>query len=148
MDKLPPALRRRFRFGVWFFDLPDAVERHGIGALHCARYNKTDLGFFRGQEGWSGANIRDCCELAFAMTCEMSEAAKFIVPAATQDPTGLERLRSMANGRFLSAAYPGTYKLPSNFVETPATKIRKIGEVYEAETTPPAPTKIEKKRGN
>ena len=112
LEALPPELRRRFRFGLWFFDLPDEKERLSIGKLQSKRYKgvKDDPEFWKQAEGWSGANIRDCCEMAYAMSITVREASAYIVPAEKQDGEGVKRLRNMAKGKYLSASYPGTYR--------------------------------------
>lgn len=111
LNTLPPELKRRFRFGLWFFDLPDADERAVIGKIHTTKLNLPyDEAFWRARDGWSGANVRDLCELAFAMQIKLEEAMAYIVPAAQQDPDGLAQSRDLALGRFLSASYPGVYK--------------------------------------
>lgn len=114
IENLPPELRRRFRAGLWFFDLPDDAGRANIGRIHLekAGLDVKSKAFFEGKQGWSGANIRDCCEMARDLQTTLDEAASFVVSAAKQD-NGLDRLRSMAAGRFLSASYPGTYQAPS-----------------------------------
>ena len=110
LDILSPELRRRFRYGIYFFDLPDKDERISIGKLQTAKYKlKQDDEFWIECEGWSGANIRDCCDLSYAMRVGLKDAQNFIVPAFKQDQDGITRLRNMANGKFLSASYEGTY---------------------------------------
>lgn len=112
MDTLSPELRRRFRAGVWMFDLPNQEEREAIADLYFKKYQVTgNAGIFT--DGWSAANIADCIEMAWALDCPLTEACAFIVPAAVQDPEGLARLRALAAGRFLSASYPGTYRTPA-----------------------------------
>ena len=37
------------------------------------------------------------------------EASAFVVPVSKSAPDSLERLRAGAEGRFLSASYPGVY---------------------------------------
>lgn len=113
IDVLPPELRRRFRFGLWMFALPDKEERIAIGKLQTNSYKmEEDKLFWSKAIGWSGANIRDCCELAHAMSTSLQEASKYIVPAAKQDPSGLERLYKLAEGKFLSASTEGTFQIP------------------------------------
>ena len=147
LDSLPPELRRRFRFGIYFFDLPDSDERKSIAAIHAKRYpGKLKPDFFAARDGWSGANIRDCCELAYAMSCTLEEASKRLVPAAQQDPQGLERLRNMAAGKFLSASYPGPYRLPDGSIPMAEPTIRRIGVIAEVEQ-PESPIK-KGERGN
>jgi hypothetical protein len=125
LDILPPELRRRFRFGIWYFDLPNSEERKAIGKLQTAKLKiPNDPNFWADDcDGWSGANIRDCVELAFAMALDVSKASSYIVPAAKQDPNGLERLRDMADTKFLSASYAGPY-IKNREVELSALKGR------------------------
>jgi hypothetical protein len=111
LESLSPELRRRFSMGTYFFDLPDPEERAAVWSLHLQRRNLTanlDQCVAR-SEGWSSANIRDCCDRAYELSCAMAEAEKRIVPATSQDPDGVQRLRDSANGRFLSASYGGVY---------------------------------------
>lgn len=109
LDSLPPELRRRFRYGLWYFDLPDNDERGKIWDLNLSKYGLQGMTV---SEGWSGANIRDCCDIAYSLQVSTMEAAKSIVPCQKQDPDGISRLRQLAAGRFLSASYPGAYRLP------------------------------------
>ena len=113
LESLPPEFRRRFRvFGIRYFDLPDAQERQAIWSLQLSRYGLPADNIGAGPEGWSAANIRDCCEIMWATGRTLSQAAQSVVPAIKQDPEGIRRLRDLANGRFLSVSYPGSYHLP------------------------------------
>jgi hypothetical protein len=105
---LPPELRRRFSFGTFFFDLPDAVERQAIWGLYLARYGLPEQALPQ-DEGWTGAEIRQACDLAWRLNCSLVEAATTIVPVSRSAADQIERLRSEANGRFISASYPGVY---------------------------------------
>ena len=96
--------------GLWFFDLPDAAERQAIWALNISKFGLSAQAL-PDSEGWSGANIRDCCDIAYSLGLSVVQAASRIVPAAVQDPEGVSKLRALANGRFLSASNPGYYKL-------------------------------------
>jgi hypothetical protein len=123
LDALPPELRRRFRAGTWFHDLPDREERSAIARLTAANYPEGDFDpeavakTFADKVGWSGANIADCMEHAYSMRILVSEATAYIVPAEKADPAGLARLRQMAHGRFLSASKPGEYTAPAGTEE-------------------------------
>jgi hypothetical protein len=136
LDVLAPEMRRRLSsFGLWFFDMLNSEERAEVGILNARKYptlNVEDTArFFAKQEGWSGANIRDCCRLAHALSMTLEKASRFVIPAATQDPQGLERLRATANGRFLSASKAGFYKAPrAGIPETAAntSTVRKIAQ--------------------
>ncbi len=125
LDSLPPELRRRFRFGLWFFDLADEEERISIGKIQTAKIGvKNDPDFWKSADGFSGANIRDVSELAYAMNLSLEKASEYIVPAAKQDPQSLDRLRNMAEERFLSASKPGVYHQKSE--KSPKKMERKL----------------------
>ena len=115
LDTLPPALRRRFRLGIWFFDLPDAAERESIWRVCLKRYGLGETLARPADDGWTGADIRNCCDVTWRLDCAgLAEAAEYLVPVAKADPDGIERLRRAAAGRFLSASYPGAYRLPGS----------------------------------
>jgi hypothetical protein len=124
-NSLPSALRDRLaKLGVWFYDLPTRDERTQIAALQAKRYALDEAEaarFFAPLDGWSGRNIRNCCELAQALACPLKEASRYVVPQAQQEPRGLQELRQMAHGRFLSASHAGTYRIPATGAEKAAT---------------------------
>lgn len=123
---LPPEVRRRFSLGVIYFDLPDAVERSTIWPVWLKKYGITpqqdDRGAFS-DEHWTGDDIRRCCELAYRTRRTLSEASKRVVPLARSNPDAIERLRCEAEGRFLSASYPGVYTRERS-IEKPRAKRR------------------------
>jgi len=109
---LPPELRRRFTAGTFFFDLPDEEERQVIWQYYLAKY-ELDAGQDRPDDSnWTGAEIRACCQGAWERNVPLIDAAQFVVPVAKADPERIERLRKEAAGRYISASYSGTYKLP------------------------------------
>lgn len=110
LESLPPELRRRFRFGIWFFDLPTTEERAAIWSINLARYGFATDEPRPEDTNWTGAEIRNVCELAWRMACPVASAARFIVPVATSDMPSIDRLRTLAHGKFLSASYAGPYK--------------------------------------
>lgn len=107
IGELPPELRRRFTLGTFFFDLPSAEERAQIWRLHLGRHG-LEAEDVR-DEGWTGAEIRQCCEIAWRLGCGVAAAAAFVVPVARSAADQIERLRQSARGRFLSASCPGVY---------------------------------------
>lgn len=110
ISSLPPELKRRFRFGAWFFDLPTREERQAIWALYTAKYSlPTASDDLLGLE-WTGAEIESCCEIAYKTGSTLSEAAQYIVPVSVSGADQLERLRVAADGKFLSASAPGPYR--------------------------------------
>jgi hypothetical protein len=109
LDSLAPELRRRFTSGLWYFDLPDKVERGAIWLLQQKSHGLPLVADITFDEGWTGAEIRNCCRIASRLEIPLKEAAGYVVPVTQSDPKSIESLRSLAEGRFLSANYPGTY---------------------------------------
>lgn len=110
LEALPPELRRRFKLGVVYCDLPTRDEKDMIWALQRKRFAIPTTQVQPDDPAWTGAEIRNCCELADVLSVSLVDAASYIVPVAKADPDSVERLRNLANGRFLSASYPGVYK--------------------------------------
>lgn len=109
LDSLAPELRRRFTSGLWYFDLPDKVERGAIWAVQQKANGLPIVGDITFDEGWTGAEIRNCCRKAYQLDIPLAEAAQYVVPVSQSDPDSIKALRTLAKNRFLSANYPGTY---------------------------------------
>jgi SpoVK/Ycf46/Vps4 family AAA+-type ATPase len=113
LDSVPPELRRRYKYGIWFSDLPTQEERAEIWRIHL---KANGFGFEKNQpeihavREWTGAEIRNACELAARLGITPADATGYIVPVSQSDPEGIERLRKAAEGRFLSVSYPGPYR--------------------------------------
>ena len=114
---LPMALRRRLAStGTWFFDLPTPEERSKIWQVYMERFDLTDAREDNGLpsdvdcEGWTGFEIHKCAELAWTLDVSLGVAAEYIVPVCKADKEGVQTLRDLANGRFLSASTPGAYR--------------------------------------
>jgi ATPase family associated with various cellular activities (AAA) len=107
---LPPELKRRYTDGTWMFDLPTDEEQATIWPRYTTRYEIDPKGIkgidFR---GWTGAEIRNVCRLAYRQRIPLAEAAKFIIPVADSAKEQIEKLREAASGKYLSAATPGRY---------------------------------------
>lgn len=108
---LPPEFARAERFdGVFFVDLPDADQRQRIWDIYLDAYQIN-----RGQdrpncEGWTGAEIKSCCRLSALLGVSLVQAADNVVPVSVSGGDAVERLRTWANGRCLSADNPGRYQ--------------------------------------
>jgi len=107
---LPPELRRRFTFGTFFFDLPDAEEREAIWKLYLNSYNPYVEQVMPEDNGWTGAEIKQCCDIAYRLDCSLLEAAQYLVPVAKSSADLIEKLRTQASGKFISASKPGVYR--------------------------------------
>lgn len=110
---LPPELRRRFTAGTFFFDLPDDAEREVIWTYYLGKYGLDARQNRPNDRGWTGAEIRSCCQGAWEREVPLTDAAEFVVPVSKADPERIERLQKEAAGRYISASYSGTYKLPA-----------------------------------
>jgi len=106
---LSPELRRRFTFGTFFFDLPTAEERGAIWELFTKKYGIKGDVIIPVDNGWTGAEIQQCCNIAYRLKIGLREAATYIVPVATSAAEAINKLRSEASGRFISASQPGIY---------------------------------------
>lgn len=58
---------------------------------------------------WTGAEIRSCCRLAALLDIPLTQAARNVVPVAVTAAESVEKLRTWASGRCLSASTPGIY---------------------------------------
>jgi MoxR-like ATPase len=113
---LPPELRRRFTLGTFFFDLPSAEERSAIWRIYLKRWNLS--GDLPKDEGWTGAEIKQCCRKAWRLKLSLKESAEYIVPIARSAADQIDALRRQASGRFLSASNPGVF-----LVEQPVSAV-------------------------
>ncbi len=111
ITSLPPELRRRFTLGTFFFDLPTPEEREAIWNIYEQRWQLT--GERPDDDGWTGAEIKECCRKAWRLKLSLRESAAYIVPVSRSAADQIETLRRQASGRFLSASQPGVYSAES-----------------------------------
>ncbi len=113
VENLSAAMRSRFT-DTFFFDLPTAEERGPIWDVWMERYPEVSGTLGAGKdEGWVGRNIRRCIEKAWRLDISLAKAAKTVIPVGESEREDIERLRSQAAGKFLSASQPGTYRPPA-----------------------------------
>lgn len=112
IGSLPPELRRRFKLGTFFFDLPNQEEREVIWKMYHEKYGLVSAKNVD-DEGWTGAEIQQCCEVAWRLGCSTADSAKFVVPVARAAASQIQALRENADGKYTSASYPGPYKMES-----------------------------------
>jgi hypothetical protein len=105
---LAPELRRRFTLGTFFFDLPSGDEREAIWKLYLAKY--AVAGDLPEDEGWTGAEIKECCRKTARLGISLRDAADYIVPVSRSASEQIKALRQQASGKFISASKPGTYE--------------------------------------
>jgi hypothetical protein len=105
---LPPELRRRFTLGTFFFDLPTEQEREIIWQIYLNKYGVS--GDLPDDEGWTGAEIKECCRKAHRLGITLMQAARYIVPVSRSAAEQVKALRQMASGKFISASTQGMYQ--------------------------------------
>ncbi len=109
ISSLPPELRRRFTLGTFFFPLPSVEERKEIWAEYLVKFGLDEKLSLPRDNDWTGAEIKQCCDIADRMGSNLEDAAQFIVPVARSAAKQIATLQEEANGKFISASYPGFY---------------------------------------
>ena len=121
VTRWPPTLLD----ATFFLDLPSAADRQAIWRLYLARFGlDADQRRPRDTE-FTGAEIKSCCRLAALLDVPLAEAAHNIVPVAVTAGESVERLRSWAGGRCLSADRPGVYTRPNETGAKPGRSLRR-----------------------
>jgi hypothetical protein len=92
---LPPELRRRFTLGTFFFDLPTEEEREIIWQIYLRKYDVS--GELPDDEGWTGAEIKECCRKAHRLGMSLPHASRYIVPVSRSAAEQVKALRQMAS---------------------------------------------------
>lgn len=110
IGSLPPELRRRFNLGTFFFDAPTRDERNLIWAIYRKKYSIPETDKQPGDNGWTGAEIKECCKKAYRLRMSLLDAAKYIVPVTLSSAQKINELRQECSGRYLSASYEGVYR--------------------------------------
>ena len=106
---LTTEMRRRFKSGFYFVDLPDRQEKDAVWRIHMDKRSiksqpKPD------DANWTGAEIESCCEKADNYDITLVEAATSIVSVAQAQPELIRERRGEAHGRLLSSSTGRTYE--------------------------------------
>jgi SpoVK/Ycf46/Vps4 family AAA+-type ATPase len=110
ISKLPPEFARAERFdGVFFVDLPSKEQRQAIWDIYIPLFGLDPQQPRPNDKDWTGAEVRACCRLAALLDIPLTAAAQNVVPVAVTAAESVERLRSWASGRCLSADETGVY---------------------------------------
>lgn len=126
ITSLPPELRRRFTLGTFFFDLPSPEERKAIWDIYLTKWNLS--GDLPDDDGWTGAEIKECCRKAWRLKLSLQASAEYIVPVSRSAADQIESLRRQASGRFLSAAQPGVFTAESRQAQGAGKRAFRDGE--------------------
>ena len=114
ISRLPPEFTRAGRFdAVYFLDLPSPEQRQGIWQLYRTRYELDASESIPADDGWTGAEIENCCRLAALLDLPLNEAARHVVPVSSTAAEQIEHLRNWASGRCLDAERGGVYRSDS-----------------------------------
>lgn len=114
ISKLPPEFSRAERFdAVVFLDLPGRDEKQAIWDLYLHMFEIDRDQRLPKDDSFTGAEIRACCRLAALLDIPLIEAARNVVPVAVTAAESVDRLRTWASGRCLSANQPGIYRCAS-----------------------------------
>ncbi len=126
VSKLPPEFSRAERFdAVYFLDLPGAAEKEPIWRMYLEKFGLDPAQRRPQDRDWTGAEIRSCCRLAALLDVPLVEAAANVVPVAVTAGESVERLRSWAAGRCLSAERPGLYTRANEMAIKPGRNVRR-----------------------
>jgi hypothetical protein len=111
ISTLPAAFTRAERFdGLFYVGLPGVAQRRAIWRIYCDKYGLDHSQPEPVDADFSGAEIKACCRLAALLDVSLVEAAQNVVPVARTAYESVQRLRTWASGRCLSADLPGIYK--------------------------------------
>jgi ATPase family associated with various cellular activities (AAA) len=111
MDNFSPELLRRFKLGTFYFDLLTAEERAALWPIYLNKYEHGTNTQLPNDEGWTGAEIRNCCEMAYLLRKPVKLVGEtLIVPFTKSNAKALEQMRAQAEGQYFSASYPGPYR--------------------------------------
>ncbi len=111
ISRLPPEFGRSERFdGIFFLDLPKHEEKAAIWDIYLEQF-AIDRNQRRPDDtDWTGAEIKACCRLSALLDVPLIQAAQNVVPVAVTAAESVDRLRTWASGRCLSAQQPGIYQ--------------------------------------
>jgi hypothetical protein len=113
VSKLPPEFSRAERFdGIFFLDLPGEAQKEAIWKQYLREFNLDPQQKWPSDANWTGAEVKSACRLAALLDMPLIEAAQNVVPVAVTAAESVERLRTWASGRCLSADQAGIYVRP------------------------------------
>ncbi len=112
VSKLPPEFGRSERFdGIFFLDLPTREEKNAIWNIYLDQFEIDQKQRMPDDTDWTGAEIKACCRLSALLDVPLIQSAQNVVPVAVTASESVDRLRTWASGRCLSAQQPGIYQL-------------------------------------
>ena len=109
VSMMPPEMRRRFKQGVWYVETPGKATLKALWKLNGKKFGVKTTGV-NFDEGWTGSDVKNCCQMADRLSISVKEASRFICPVAKSSPEVIHKLRRLSHNRFLDAAKGGTYQ--------------------------------------
>jgi ATPase family protein associated with various cellular activities (AAA) len=126
ISKLPPEFARAERFDAMFFlDLPSTSEKDLIWSMYREQFAIPESQHRPDDTDWTGAEIRSCCRLAALLDVPLTQAAHQVVPVAVTAAESVEKLRTWASGRCLSASSPSIYSRTGTAVPKPGRRVQR-----------------------
>src|ERR1017187_5918690 len=126
VSKLPPEFTRAERLdGVFFLDVPTIAEKDLIWQMYRQHFGVPETQSRPDDTSWTGAAIRSCCRLAGPLDISLFQAAQHVVPVAVTAVESMEKLRTWASGRCLSASNPGIYSRDGQTLPKPGRRLRR-----------------------
>jgi SpoVK/Ycf46/Vps4 family AAA+-type ATPase len=119
MDALPAEMQSRFQLATFFYDAPTSEERESIWKIYRNLYKISNSDPTPTCEGWTGREIKGCCEKAYRLNVSLADAAKYVVPVTVSNAHRIEALRRQSSGKYLSASHEGFYTYDPSNVEIP-----------------------------
>jgi hypothetical protein len=95
------------------------TERKAIWDIYRMKYQVGAGEADPNDEGWTGAEIKECCKKAYRLRMTLAEAAQYIVPVTRSSAELVRNLRVQSSGKYLSASKPGVYQY-AEAAEAPA----------------------------
>ena len=110
IDSLSTELQRRFaNEGIFFFDAPTTEERESIWKVYRTKYSIPDSDPIPNDNGWTGAEIKNCALKAYRLGITLQQASDYIIPVTVSGASTVDALRRLCSNKYLSASYPGRY---------------------------------------
>jgi len=78
-------------------------------------------------EGWTGAEIKECCRKARRLEITLVQSSRYIVPVSRSAAEQIRALRQMASGKFISACMPGVHRCEEETAAVRRRVIRDLG---------------------
>jgi SpoVK/Ycf46/Vps4 family AAA+-type ATPase len=126
ISKLPPEFSRAERWdSVFFLDLPSSAEKDMIWQLYRGQYGIAENQARPDDTSWTGAEVKSCCRLAALLDMSLTQAAHHVVPVAVTASEQVEKLRTWASGRCLSASAPGIFRRDGETAARPGRRVQR-----------------------